>query len=65
MGSVRCPVTIIHGTWDPVCPCEGTTGYLQKMLANAERVEVVGIERGGHNLHLGEAGAVVRRAGRE
>ncbi len=47
-----------------MCPYEGTTGYLQKMLVNAERVEVVGIVRGGHNLHVGEAGEVVKRVRR-
>jgi len=49
---VTCPVVIVHGTWDPVCPYDGTVGYLQERLTNAASVEVVKLERVGHNIHL-------------
>ena len=60
LGRVRCPVTIVHGAWDPVCPFDGTVAYLRGALENAAGVEVVRVERGGHNLHLSRAGEVVR-----
>lgn len=50
LSGVRCPVVICHGTWDPVCPHDGTVAYLQEMLSSAS-VRVVSIPRGGHNLH--------------
>ena len=49
---VTCPVVIVHGTWDPVCPHDGTVEYLRGALVNAETVEVVSLPRAGHNLHL-------------
>lgn len=52
LDSVRCPVVVVHGTWDPVCPHDGTIAYLQRALPNAASVEVVSIPRAGHNLHL-------------
>lgn len=49
---VTCPVVVVHGTWDPVCPFEGTVSYLQKRLTSAQSVRVVRLARAGHNLHL-------------
>jgi pimeloyl-ACP methyl ester carboxylesterase len=54
---VRCPVVVVHGTWDPVCPHDGTVGYLEEALVNAD-VRVVSLARAGHNLHLSHAGVV-------
>ncbi len=52
---VTCPVVIVHGTWDPVCPHDATVAYLQERLVNAQEVRVVSLPRAGHNLHLGYA----------
>ena len=52
LSQVTCPVVILHGTWDPVCPHESTVAYLQDRLVNAAEVRVVSLERTGHNLHL-------------
>lgn len=49
---VTCPVVIVHGTWDGVCPCDSTIAYLQDRLVNASEVRVVRLEYAGHNLHL-------------
>ncbi len=49
---VTCPVVVIHGTWDGVCPHDTTIAYLRERLVNAEGLRVVSIDRGGHNLHL-------------
>lgn len=56
---VTCPVVVLHGKWDPVCPYEGTVGYLQKRLTNAEQVRVVTLARAGHNLHLWHPDAIL------
>lgn len=55
---VTCPVVIVHGSWDPVCPHDGTVGYLRGALTNAAEVRVVSIRRAGHNLHLSHTGVV-------
>ncbi|XAL98795.1 alpha/beta hydrolase [Phycisphaeraceae bacterium D3-23] len=52
LGQVVCPVVIIHGTWDGVCPHDSTVSYLQSRLVNAAEVQTVSLERVGHNLHL-------------
>lgn len=52
LGRVRCPVVVVHGTWDPVCPYDGTIDYLRSRLTNAAAFEVVTLERAGHNVHL-------------
>ncbi|MFN3167234.1 MAG: alpha/beta fold hydrolase [Phycisphaeraceae bacterium] len=52
LGGVRCPVFVVHGTWDGVCPHDATLAYLQAELTGATKVEVVSLERAGHNLHL-------------
>ncbi|MFI4862048.1 MAG: alpha/beta fold hydrolase [Phycisphaerales bacterium JB063] len=49
---VVCPVVIIHGTWDAVCPHDATVAYLESRLANAAKVQTVSLERTGHNIHL-------------
>ncbi len=49
---VRCPVAMVHGTWDPVCPCDSTLSYLREQLVNASGIDVVAIPRAGHNVHL-------------
>lgn len=56
---VTCAVSIIHGTWDPVCPFEGTTGYLTTRLVSATEVHVVEQPRALHNLHVTHAETVV------
>lgn len=59
LGQVTCPVVIVHGTWDAVCPYESTVAYLQDRLINAREVQVVGIDRAGHNLHLSNRDAII------
>lgn len=49
---VRCPVAMVHGTWDPVCPHDGTARYLQEQLVNAAGFDLVTLPRAGHNVHL-------------
>jgi len=56
---VVCPVVIVHGTWDPVCPHDGTVQYLQGALVNAD-VRVVSLKHAGHNLHLTHPEVVAR-----
>lgn len=55
---VTCPVVVVHGTWDPVCPHDGTIEFLRDALPNAASVEVVSLPRAGHNLHLSHTGKV-------
>ncbi|MEM9415286.1 MAG: alpha/beta hydrolase [Planctomycetota bacterium] len=52
LSRVVCPVVIIHGRWDAVCPHDSTVAYLQSRLVNAAEVHVVSLERTGHNIHL-------------
>jgi pimeloyl-ACP methyl ester carboxylesterase len=52
LDQVACPVVIVHGTWDGVCPHDSTVTYLQERLINAESVRVVSIKRARHNLQL-------------
>jgi pimeloyl-ACP methyl ester carboxylesterase len=49
---ITCPVVIVHGTWDPVCPCHSTVAYLKSRLKNAGSISSVTLERVGHNIHL-------------
>lgn len=56
---VTCKVVVMHGTWDPVCPHDGTVEYLRESLINAAEVRVVSLTRTGHNIHLSEPGRVV------
>lgn len=49
---VLCPVVIIHGEWDGVCPHDSTIAYLQTRLVNAAEVRIVSLKHTGHNLHL-------------
>jgi len=49
---VRCPIVVVHGTWDPVCPHDGTVSYLESSFPNARSVRVRSLDRAGHNLHL-------------
>lgn len=61
---VTCPVVILHGEWDAVCPHDTTVAYLRQRLVNAAEVRVVSLPRTGHNIHLshpGEIAAAVRR----
>jgi len=52
LAGVTCPVTVIHGTWDPVCPYSGSIDYLQRSLSGAEAVKIRTLEHTGHNIHL-------------
>jgi pimeloyl-ACP methyl ester carboxylesterase len=52
LGQVVCPVVIVHGTWDSVCPHDSTVAYLQDRLINAEAIRVISIQRARHNLQL-------------
>ncbi|MEM9347801.1 MAG: alpha/beta hydrolase [Planctomycetota bacterium] len=56
---VSCPVVIVHGTWDGVCPHDSTVAYLQDRLVNAASVRVVSIERARHNLQLTHVDEVI------
>ncbi|MBX2851170.1 MAG: alpha/beta hydrolase [Phycisphaeraceae bacterium] len=49
---VTCPVVIVHGTWDGVCPHDSTVQYLKDRLVNAGPVKVVSLGRARHNLQL-------------
>ena len=60
LGQVTCPVVIIHGTWDLVCPHDSTVAYLQQRLVNAQSVRVVSLPRTGHNIHLHSAEAIAQ-----
>lgn len=59
LNRVTCPVVIVHGTWDAVCPYESTVAYLQDRLVNASEVRVAGIDRAGHNLHLSHRDEII------
>jgi pimeloyl-ACP methyl ester carboxylesterase len=59
LARVVCPMVIVHGTWDPVCPHDGTVEYLRGALVNAD-VRVVSLKRAGHNLHLTHPEVVAR-----
>ncbi len=50
LGRVTCHVIVVHGTWDPVCPHDSTVRYLRERLVNAS-LEVVSLQRTGHNVH--------------
>lgn len=56
---VTCPVVVVHGTWDPVCPHDGTVDYLTNALENATEIRVRSLERFGHDVHRGRALDVV------
>ena len=56
---VTCPVVVVHGTWDGVCPHDSTIAYLRERLINAESFTVVSIERAGHNLQISHIDQVV------
>lgn len=56
---VRCPVVVIHGTWDPVCPFEGTAAYLRSHLTGASELRIVEVDRALHNLHISHADTVM------
>ncbi len=51
LADVACPVGVVHGTWDPVCPHDGTVRALEGALANAD-VHVESLARVGHNVHI-------------
>lgn len=59
LGRVTCPVFVVHGTWDGVCPHDSTVAYLRSELSGAAKVEVVSLKRAGHNLHLHHLGEVI------
>jgi len=59
---VRCPVVVVHGTWDPVCPHEGAVGAVRRLVPGAA-VRVVSLPRAGHNLHLSHPGVVAESIG--
>ncbi len=52
LGKVKCPVVVVHGEWDGVCPVEGNVGYLRRALGDVERLRVRRLERTGHQIHL-------------
>ncbi len=56
---VTCRVAVIHGTWDPVCPHDGTVGYLRESLTNAADIRVQSLPRAGHNVHLSHPEEIV------
>ncbi len=62
LSRVVCPVVAIHGTWDPVCPYNGTMQYLRGALSSAESFKVVALPRVGHNIHLTHPEIIIREA---
>jgi pimeloyl-ACP methyl ester carboxylesterase len=60
LGSVTCPVVMIHGTWDPVCPFQSTADYLRRALTHAAFFRVRAIPHAGHNVHLHHADVIVQ-----
>jgi pimeloyl-ACP methyl ester carboxylesterase len=50
LADVRCPVIIVHGDADRVCPHDATIDHLEHTLAGAD-VCIVSVLGGGHNLH--------------
>ena len=56
---VRCRVAFVHGTWDPVCPHDGTLDYLKRTLGNASGFHDGSLERVGHNVHLSHTAEIV------
>lgn len=59
LDSIRCPVVVVHGRWDPVCPHDETVSYLESALVGADSVRVVSLSRRGHNVHRGDLDQVV------
>lgn len=59
LAQVSCPVAIIHGQRDPVCPHDGTLAYLQNALVSASAVRIVSMPATGHNLHLSHPDRIV------
>lgn len=60
LAMLKCQVVIVHGTWDPVCPHDGTLEYLRDQITGAGELRVVSIPRAGHNLHLSHTALVGR-----
>jgi pimeloyl-ACP methyl ester carboxylesterase len=54
LDQVICPITVVHGEWDPVCPHDGTIAHLQSTCVNAAEVRVVSLPKTGHNIHLSD-----------
>lgn len=52
LDQVRCPVVIIHGTWDSVCPYDSTIDYLNTKLVNSQEITLFEMKRHGHNVHF-------------
>ncbi|MCA9299281.1 MAG: alpha/beta hydrolase, partial [Phycisphaerales bacterium] len=52
---IEASITLVHGTWDPVCPHDGTIDAIRTRFPDAV---VHSVERGGHNLHLSHADLV-------
>lgn len=50
LADVRCPVVIIHGDADPLCPHDRTLDHLERALVSAD-LRFVSVLGGGHNLH--------------
>lgn len=50
LADVRCPVVIIHGDADPLCPHDRTLDHLERALVSAD-LRFVSVHGGGHNLH--------------
>ncbi len=57
---VRCPVITLHGTWDPVCPHDGTVSFLETSLPSAASVETRSLARTGHNIQLSQPDEIAR-----
>lgn len=59
LDEVRCRVAVLHGTWDPVCPHDGTTNFLRDSLSGATAIRVESLPRSGHNVHLSHPDKIV------
>lgn len=64
VGRVRCPVTIVHGTADTLCPYEGNVQYLQSALTGSADVRLVTLQDVGHITHVFHAAELVRETSR-
>lgn len=57
LNKVVCPVTIIHGTEDPLVPF-GNMAYTKRMMTSAARIETIEVPKEGHFLPWKQEGLV-------
>lgn len=60
---IRCPVVIVHGDADPICPHDRTIDHLERTLSGTD-VRIISIHGGGHNVHRTHPHIIAREIAR-